>query len=83
VRHACSGVPVIDRTVRQLYATGYLHNHARLWLASYLVHVLKVHWRTGADWLYSQLLCGDQASNFQFEPCASAPVSPLAIALSP
>lgn len=63
VRHACTGVPVIDRAVRQLYATGYLHNHARLWLASYLVHVRKVHWRTGADWLYGHLLDGDLASN--------------------
>ena len=63
VRYACSGVPVIDQAVRQLYVSGYLHNHARLWLASYLVHVRKVHWRAGADWLYSHLLDGDLASN--------------------
>ena len=63
VRRACSGVPVIDEAVRQLYATGYLHNHARLWLASYLVHVRKLHWRVGAGWLYSHLLDGDLASN--------------------
>jgi len=53
VMHACSRVPVIDHAVRMLYATGYLHNHARLWLASYLVHLRKVHWRVGADWMYS------------------------------
>jgi deoxyribodipyrimidine photo-lyase len=47
-----------------LYATGYLHNHARLWLASYLVHLRKVHWRVGADWMYSHLLDGDMASNY-------------------
>ena len=64
VRHARSGVPVIDQSVRQLYATGYLHNHARLWLASYLVHVRKLHWRIGADWLYGHLLDGDLASNY-------------------
>ncbi len=63
VRHARSGVPAIDQAVRQLYATGYLHNHARLWLASYLVHVRKLHWRIGADWLYGNLLDGDLASN--------------------
>jgi deoxyribodipyrimidine photo-lyase len=49
--------------VRTLYATGYLHNHARLWLASYVVHLRKVHWRTGADWMYGYLLDGDLGSN--------------------
>lgn len=63
VRQARSGVPAIDQAVRQLYATGWLHNHARLWLASYVVHVRGVHWRTGADWLYGHLLDGDLASN--------------------
>jgi deoxyribodipyrimidine photo-lyase len=56
-------VPAIDAAVCTLYASGYLHNHARMWLASYLVHLRKVHWRAGADWLYSHLLDGDLASN--------------------
>jgi deoxyribodipyrimidine photo-lyase len=60
---ARTGVPVIDASVRELYATGYLHNHARMWLASYVVHVRKVHWRAGADWMYGHLLDGDLASN--------------------
>lgn len=63
IREARTGVPVIDQAVRTLYATGLLHNHARMWLASYVVHVRKVHWRTGADWLYGHLLDGDLASN--------------------
>ena len=63
VRAACTAVPVVDQAVRVLYATGSLHNHARLWLASYLVHLRKVHWRAGADWLYGHLLDGDLASN--------------------
>ncbi len=63
IRHGATGVPVIDCAVRQLYATGYLHNHARMWLASYVVHLRKVHWKTGADWLYQHLLDGDLASN--------------------
>lgn len=63
VRQARSGVPVIDQAVRTLYASGHLHNHARMWLASYLVHVRKVFWRVGADWLYGHLLDGDLASN--------------------
>ena len=63
IRDARSGLSVIDQAVRTLYATGTLHNHARLWLASYVVHLRKVHWRAGADWLYTHLLDGDLASN--------------------
>jgi deoxyribodipyrimidine photo-lyase len=63
IRQACTGVPVVDEAVRTLYATGTLHNHARMWLASYVVHVRKVHWRVAADWLYGHLLDGDLASN--------------------
>ena len=43
IRNGCTGVPVIDEAVRTLYATGTLHNHARMWLASYVVHLRKVH----------------------------------------
>ena len=63
IRQACTGVPAVDEAVRALYATGMLHNHARMWLASYVVHLRKVHWRVAADWLYGHLLDGDLASN--------------------
>jgi deoxyribodipyrimidine photo-lyase len=63
IRQGCTGVPVVDEAVRTLYATGMLHNHARMWLASYIVHMRKVHWRVAADWLYGHLLDGDLASN--------------------
>lgn len=58
-----TGVEAIDKAVRLLYETGYLHNHARMWIASYTVHLRKVSWRAGADWMYSHLLDGDLASN--------------------
>ena len=63
VREGRTGVPAIDRGIAALLTTGHLHNHARLWLASYLVHLRKVHWRTGADWMLAHLLDGDLASN--------------------
>ena len=63
LREGRTGVPAIDAAVRQLYTTGYLHNHARMWLASYAVHLRKVHWRTGADWMFGHLLDGDVPSN--------------------
>ena len=60
---ACTGVKVIDETVKALYFSGYVHNHARMWLASYMVHFRKIHWLTGADWMYGYLLDGDIPSN--------------------
>lgn len=63
IREARTGVAVIDEAVRTLYATGTLHNHARMWLASYVVHLRHVHWRAGADWLVAHLVDGDLASN--------------------
>lgn len=63
VLEARTGVPAIDLAVRALYETGYVHNHARMWLASYLVHLRKVHWRAGAQWMLGHLLDGDLASN--------------------
>lgn len=63
VREARTGVPVIDAAVRALYEDGYVHNHARMWLASYLVHLRKVDWRAGARWFQAHLLDGDLASN--------------------
>jgi deoxyribodipyrimidine photo-lyase len=63
IREGRTGLWVIDRAVHQLYTTSYLHNHARMWLASYIVHLRKVHWRAGADWMVGYLLDGDLASN--------------------
>ena len=63
IREARTGLPAVDEAVRTLYATGTLHNHARMWLASYVVHLRRVHWRAGADWLVAHLLDGDLASN--------------------
>jgi deoxyribodipyrimidine photo-lyase len=63
IREGRTGLAVIDRAVHELYSTGYLHNHARMWLASYVVHLRKVSWRTGADWMFAHLLDGDLASN--------------------
>lgn len=63
VVEARTGIAAIDLAVSELYATGYLHNHARMWLASYLVHLRKVHWQVAAQWMLGHLLDGDVASN--------------------
>jgi deoxyribodipyrimidine photo-lyase len=53
----------MDGFVEELYQTGYLHNHARMWLAAYLVHYRRVRWQNGASWFLQHLLDGDPASN--------------------
>ena len=63
VVEARTGIAAIDLAVTELYSTGYLHNHARMWLASYLVHLRKVHWHAAAQWMLGHLLDGDVASN--------------------
>jgi deoxyribodipyrimidine photo-lyase len=63
VLEARTGMACIDAFVRRLHATGWLHNHERMWLASWLVHVRGVDWRACADWFLAHLLDGDPASN--------------------
>ena len=63
VLEARTGMRCIDAFVRQLHDTGWLHNHERMWLASWLVHVRGVRWQAGADWFLRHLLDGDPASN--------------------
>jgi deoxyribodipyrimidine photo-lyase len=58
-----TGLPSIDTFIRMLKETGYLHNHARMYLASYIVHFRRVSWRAGADWMYGLLIDGDFSSN--------------------
>lgn len=60
---ARTGVPAIDRAVRDLYEQGYVHNHARMWIASFWVHICRVRWQAGANWMLKHLLDGDMASN--------------------
>lgn len=63
VLDATTGMACIDAFVHRLHDTGWLHNHERMWLASWLVHVRRVDWRVGADWFLSHLVDGDPASN--------------------
>ena len=58
-----TGIPSMDTFIAMLKETGYLHNHARMYLASYIVHFRRVSWRAGADWMYGLLIDGDFASN--------------------
>jgi len=63
VEDATTGLACMDAFVTELNTTGYLHNHARMWFAAYLVHWCGVSWKTGARFFLSHLLDGDPASN--------------------
>ena len=60
---AATGLACIDGFARELMDTGWLHNHARMWLAAYVVHWRRVRWQAGARWFLMHLLDGDPASN--------------------
>ena len=53
----------IDSFAHQLTDTGYLHNHARMWFAAYVVHWREIRWQAGARWFLEHLIDGDPASN--------------------
>lgn len=59
-----SGINILDKAVAELYDTGYMHNHARMWTASVICNVGKYDWKLPAKWLYYNLLDGDLASNY-------------------
>lgn len=63
IRQGITGLPCMDGFIRDLMQDGYVHGHARLWFAAYVVHWLKVDWREAADWFENHLLDGDKASN--------------------
>jgi deoxyribodipyrimidine photo-lyase len=63
ITDATTGLACMDAFSEELRDTGYLHNHARMWLAAYVVHWRRVQWQAGARWFLTHLLDGDPASN--------------------
>ena len=58
-----TGIACLDGFIKDLLGTGYVHNHARMYLASYVVHFRRIKWQAGARWFLAHLLDGDLASN--------------------
>ncbi|MCT4582891.1 MAG: deoxyribodipyrimidine photolyase [Flavobacteriales bacterium] len=61
--NASTGISAIDQQIKNLYETGYIHNHMRMYIASLACNLGKSHWLTPAKWMYYHLLDGDWASN--------------------
>ena len=54
---------IMNHFARELLETGYLHNHARMWWASYWIHHCGLPWEFGARHFFRHLLDADPASN--------------------
>ena len=62
-RRGQTGEPLVDAAMRELYATGTMHNRMRMVAASYLTKHLMTDWRVGRDWFAECLADWDPASN--------------------
>tara|TARA_B110000240_G_scaffold2722_1_gene3071 strand:- start:588 stop:1703 length:1116 start_codon:yes stop_codon:yes gene_type:complete len=60
---AKTGIIAIDNAINQLYKTGYMHNHLRMYIASLSCNIAKSHWKFPSKWMYYHLLDADWGSN--------------------
>lgn len=58
-----TGINAVDESIKDLYKTGYLHNHMRMYIASLACNIGHSHWKLPAQWMYYNLLDADWASN--------------------
>jgi deoxyribodipyrimidine photo-lyase len=58
-----TGYPIVDAGMRQLWATGWMHNRVRMIVASFLVKDLRISWLEGARWFWDTLVDADLAAN--------------------
>jgi len=62
-RRGMTGYPLVDAGMRELWATGWMHNRARMIVASLLTKNLQIHWLEGARWFWETLVDADLANN--------------------
>lgn len=62
-RYGRTGYPLVDAGMRELWATGYMHNRVRMVAASFLVKDLLIDWREGEAWFWDTLVDADPANN--------------------
>jgi deoxyribodipyrimidine photo-lyase len=58
-----TGYPIVDAGMRQLWATGWMHNRVRMITASFLIKHLLIDWREGEKWFWDTLVDADYGSN--------------------
>ncbi len=58
-----TGYPIVDAGMRELWATGWMHNRVRMITASFLIKHLLINWTHGERWFWDTLVDADYASN--------------------
>ena len=58
-----TGYPIVDAGMRELWATGWMHNRVRMITASFLTKHLLIDWRAGERWFWDTLVDADPANN--------------------
>lgn len=58
-----TGYPIVDAGLRELWATGFMHNRVRMIVASFLIKHLLIDWREGEAWFWDTLVDADLANN--------------------
>ncbi|MFN5777916.1 MAG: FAD-binding domain-containing protein, partial [Novosphingobium sp.] len=58
-----TGYPIVDAGMRELWATGWMHNRVRMIVASFLIKHLLIDWRRGEEWFWDTLVDADHAQN--------------------
>jgi deoxyribodipyrimidine photo-lyase len=62
-QRGATGYPIVDAGMRELWATGYMHNRVRMVAASFLIKHLRIDWREGETWFWDTLVDADLANN--------------------
>ena len=62
-KKGCTGYPIVDAGMRELWQTGFIRNRTRMVVASFLVKNLLIDWRLGEKWFWDCLVDADYASN--------------------
>lgn len=81
-----TGYPIVDAGMKQLLATGWMHNRVRMIVASFLTKLLRQDWRHGARFFMQNLVDGDFASNlggWQWSASVGADAAPYFRIFSP
>lgn len=81
-----TGIPLVDAGMRELWATGTMHNRVRMVAASLLVKHLLTDWRVGERWFWDTLVDADEASNpanWQWVAGSGADASPYIRVFNP
>lgn len=74
-----TGYPIVDAGMRELWATGTMHNRVRMIVASFLIKDLMIDWREGEEWFWDCLVdanLANNAANWQWVAGSGADAAP-------